>query len=105
MTRVLLPLVGLLAATALALGGCGDDANRRAEEIGRQAADRLLTALKSELMDALRDGGPPAAVDVCAGRAQALTAEITRDLGIPGLAIKRTGPRAVSYTHLRAHET
>jgi hypothetical protein len=44
-------------------------------------------------MAAMKDGGPPAAVDVCAGRAQALTAEITQDLGIPGLAVRRTALR------------
>jgi hypothetical protein len=61
----------------------------RAREIGAQASQALQKQLGGALMKALREGGPAAAVAVCADTAQVLTARIARDLNVPGLRLKR----------------
>ena len=66
-----------------------DDAGR-AREIGLQASQALQKQLGGALMRAMQEGGPAAAVAVCADTAQALTARIARELNVPGLELKRT---------------
>lgn len=64
----------------------------KAEEIGRQAIARLKKTLAKRLMRAMKDGGPSAAMEVCAGKAQPLTAEVNRALP-QGVTVKRTSVR------------
>jgi hypothetical protein len=74
----------LLAAPALQAG------EKRALDLGEQASERLMQALKGELVRAIKKDGPAEAIRVCSEMAQPLTAKVAEDLGIPGLAIKRT---------------
>lgn len=64
----------------------------KAEKIGRQAIARLKKALAKRLIRAMKDGGPTAAMEVCAIKAQGLTAEVNRALP-QGVTIKRTSAR------------
>lgn len=49
---------------------------------GQQAAGSLMKALKSELQQAMQDGGVMHAVSFCSGNALQLTAEVEADLGL-----------------------
>lgn len=61
----------------------------RVEKLGRQAVSRLRLSLRQRVIAAVRKGGLVAAIDVCAGEAQRITAQINSDLG--GLVrVKRT---------------
>lgn len=56
----------------------------RNEELqqARGAANKLGIALKKELGDAMAEGGPVAALDVCSTRATAITAELREETGL-----------------------
>ena len=83
-----------VAALSLWLAGCGhtpkgpaSPAEREAASArAREAVEKLRTGLGRELAAALKKGGPPAAIAVCAERAPAIAAE----LGDPTLRIGRT---------------
>jgi hypothetical protein len=47
-----------------------------------RAADAFASRLRAELQGAMQRGGPVAAVDVCATRAQAIRAEVAREHGV-----------------------
>ncbi|MEZ4392429.1 MAG: DUF3365 domain-containing protein [Polyangiales bacterium] len=47
-----------------------------------RAADAFSSRLRAELLGAMRRGGPVAAVDVCATRAQAIRADLAREHGV-----------------------
>jgi hypothetical protein len=86
-------LVAILATTNLLLPAAADSpaaAPDRAREIGQQASQALQKQLGGALMQALGEGGPAAAVAVCADTAQVLTSRIARELEVPGLELKRT---------------
>jgi len=71
----------------------GDGRQQATERAAGRAARMLLAALKQELTGALQEGGPVAAINICARRAQALTASIPAQAGLPGLRIRRTSLR------------
>lgn len=68
----------------------GSSDEEKAMEIGQTAAGKLAKRLQSELMAAMKKGGPSAAVDVCAEKAQLLTEQINRDFSTKGIIVKRT---------------
>jgi len=86
------PLAALLIASVAATLAVADDPTPadRAGEIGQQASQALQKQLGGALMRALQEGGPTAAVAVCADTAQVLTARIAHELDVPGLELKRT---------------
>lgn len=90
----------VLGLAAAGLFGCGREAEtpdaaavERATAVAGQAADQLGGALLPELQGALQSGGPAAAVEVCAGKAQALTAEVQERFAGDGVRIRRTSLR------------
>jgi hypothetical protein len=75
------------------VGWAADPApDKTAEEVGRGASIRLMTALKKELRSALSSGGPVKAVEVCSRRAGEIAVEVGRSLG-PHVTIGRTSSR------------
>lgn len=78
---------GLLGALSLALLSCrGAAPPRETDEalLARtdRAATALATALRGRLTAAMREGGPAAAMEVCAREAQALVATTRRERGV-----------------------
>lgn len=73
------------AALALLVAACGAEPQREptAEEIegARNAASLLGQRLKSRLVSAMQEGGPAAAVEVCAEEAPVIAAEISAETG------------------------
>jgi hypothetical protein len=93
-------LLGLLLSQA-AVGGEPDALTEdEARVVGRRVVEQLSASLKAELMQAIRKGGPVAAINVCAGRAQVLTAEIAAKTEVAGLALKRTSLRVRNQANL-----
>lgn len=82
----MLAAVILLAGRHAATAGAGDADTSVAEK----AAAELMTAMGAELQEAMKAGGPVAAIDICGTRAQALSAEIPRRIGRPDITIRRT---------------
>jgi len=68
----------------------GNSEEERAMQIGRTAAEKLASTLQSELMAAMKRGGPSAAVEVCSTKAQVLTEQVNHDLSTQGIIVKRT---------------
>ncbi|MBN1301791.1 MAG: DUF3365 domain-containing protein [Melioribacteraceae bacterium] len=54
-----------------------EDEIKRAESLGEVVAEKLTGKLKSELMFAIKNGGPVNAVNVCRNTAPELTSELT----------------------------
>lgn len=89
-----------VALGSLGAAGCGPGApaeltdleRDRAVEIGTAVSDRLMGTLLTHLTDAMREGGPVGAIEVCSTRALDLTAEVAAATG-PGFEIKRTSFR------------
>ena len=73
------------ASPALAAGE-----REKAFEVGQRACSMLMKTLKGELKATMAEGGPAAAVHVCSGKAQALTAQVARDAAVKDLTLKRT---------------
>lgn len=74
-------------ALALVAGGCPrNTAETPATPVDyaplERAADAFSSRLRAELQGAMRRGGPVAAVDVCATRAQAIRADVAREHGV-----------------------
>ena len=84
------------------------------------AADMVIDTLKNNgieyvfgipgakidyLFNALEDDGPELIVTRHEQNAAMMAQGIGRLTGKPGVALVTSGPGAVSYTHLRAHET
>lgn len=86
----LAPLLLIVATIAPASADDSSIPADRAREIGQQASQALQKQLGGALMEALSEGGPAAAVAVCADTAQVLTKRIASDLGVPGLQLART---------------
>lgn len=93
MDRLLRGFLGLaLLAVPTACGSSGSDEidpqiRAAVIEIGDAAADDLVATLMAHLTEAMREGGPAAAVDYCSTRALPLTTEVADR---KGLDIKRT---------------
>lgn len=88
-------LTWLTVATTWAQGGQAPEARTqqavsRALEKARAAATALTQALLGELLRHMREGGPEAAVMVCAGKAQ----ELTKAQQQEGLLVRRVSTRA-----------
>ncbi len=87
------PAVIVLTTTACDGGGGTDDINgatrARVAAAGDSAAMTLIRTLGGKLNGKLASGGPAAAIDFCAGEAQALTDSVALTLG-EGWAVKRT---------------
>lgn len=81
------PAAGLavVAAGALALSGCGKEAQEAVTDAEVSAADAAATLLgqrlKSRLLTAMADGGPPAAIAVCAEEAGVIAAQVSEETG------------------------
>jgi hypothetical protein len=96
MDRLLKGCIGIAFLTALAACGASESkevspqVREEVLEIGSAAADDLVATLMAHLMEAMREGGPAGAVDVCSARALDLTAEVADR---QGLDIKRTSMR------------
>ena len=91
LTLTMAIVVTLTAANHVDLAAASDPADAdRARAIGLQASQALQKQLGGALMRAMQEGGPTAAVAVCANTVQALTARIARELNVPGLELKRT---------------
>ena len=73
----------LLAAAALGVAGTATAAGdvEQREEAARAAVSVLMKDLGSELKAAMQAGGPTAAIDVCAERAPAIAARLSRERG------------------------
>ena len=84
---LLLALTASLIQEADLIDPLGPDGSRVAA-VGKPAAEALMTALKTELVSAMREGGPVHAIDFCSERALALTDEVGK--GLNGLGLKRT---------------
>lgn len=82
-------LVALSGCTA-SPSGPSDAAVARAEGDAAVAADRLFVALRDELMGAMQNGGPVAAVTVCRDRAPEIASVIEAETGVD---IERTALR------------
>lgn len=93
-TRVLAAALASVSLSACA-GDAGTPMDSHAEEvvmrIGAEATDELVTALLSRLTEAMRQGGPAAAIDVCSLEALELTRSVAEARTV---AIKRTSSRA-----------
>ncbi len=85
MPRTLVSFIVVLAACSRAPLA----AREQVENQARAAANRLKSALMTELTEALQRGGPVAALEVCSGRAQT----ITRATATPGVRVGRTSHR------------
>lgn len=89
-------MVFLLVSIALGCGGESAPSEPRAEEVtppprasaaseaaalqrANAAADALATTLRARLLAAMGEGGPPAAMRVCADAAQGMAADVTRE--------------------------
>jgi len=91
-------LRGALGLALIAVAGCGareseevsPDVQESVLELGGAAADDLVATLMGELTQAMNEGGPANAVDVCSTRAMELTAIVSDR---QGLDIKRTSLR------------
>lgn len=85
--------IALVVVTACA-GGRDDSVSPEAEaavlRLAEPAADALAGALRGRLLEAMQEGGPAAAIDVCSERALEITRRIETE---QGLAIKRTSFR------------
>lgn len=97
-----------ILATGLTLAACGAPAGEARPEavgsdvaipeeertqvalVGEEAATSLRTGLSARLAAAMAEGGPEAAIDVCAADALPLTDSIAGALGV---AVKRTSQR------------
>ncbi len=90
-------ILGLAAAGLFGCGRAGEGpdaaAIERAKGVASAAADALAGTLLPELQGALQSGGATAAVEVCAGRAQAITAEVQERFASDGVRIRRTSLR------------
>lgn len=101
----------LCAGSILALAGCGADESRvrtltveeaelapqdaaRLRANAENAANRLGATLKARLMTAMRDGGPEAAINVCAEEApiiaQSVSSETGTTIGRTALRVRNT---------------
>lgn len=93
MDRLLRGCFGITLLAALAACGAPDSEDVSPQireeviELGSAAADDLVATLMGHLMEAMREGGPAGAVDVCSVRALELTSQVADR---QGLAIKRT---------------
>ena len=85
-----LPLIVLLTAPTqqARLIDPQSDVARKVADIGRPAAEKLMSILKQELTSAMRQGGPTHAVDFCSEQALPLTSRVGTSLD--GLGLKRT---------------
>lgn len=93
--------VGALAVAGGPTAGCKKkapeekkplDTREKAAALGKKAAGELMGSLGGRLKKAMQQGGPAAAIEVCAGEAQPLTAKT--QAGLPtGVKIKRTSLR------------
>jgi hypothetical protein len=84
-------IFGGLLTYPLMTQGTGELTREEAEKIqtvGKETTEKLISALKSALAKAMREGGPKAAIEVCSEEALKLTSSITREN--PELDVKRT---------------
>lgn len=79
--------IALIVGGILSLAACGNktDAQQEPEtqdiEQARAAADLLGKRLKGRLMAAMNNGGPEAAISVCAEEAQTISAAVSEETG------------------------
>lgn len=82
---------GILAGALLAAPVWADENSTRIET-SRNAAKKLQSALLSELQAAMKEGGPPNAIQVCNTRAPGIAEEISRtsklDIGRTSLKVR-----------------
>jgi hypothetical protein len=87
--------LSLLLLLALTISGASADYAEEAElEQARQATAAFGKALKSELMSAMKSGGPIAAIEVCNTRAPAIarTVSLEQDVRISRVSLKNRNP-------------
>lgn len=93
-------LVAAMGALLLLSGGCGGNGDaegltrmeeERVRELAQPVAGELVKTLEGRLKTAMKSGGPPAAIRVCAEEAQQLTRAVEREAAIAYL--KRVGVR------------
>lgn len=63
-------------------GGALDERQRAQRDAATVAQRMLFESLSGELAAALDEGGPPAAIDVCAARAPAIAHDVSEDRGV-----------------------
>lgn len=87
MKRPMILLAGLL--TTMPLAAEADDATR-----AQEATAAFGGALKSELMNAMKDGGPVAAIEVCNTQAPVIAQAVSldKDLAISRVSLKNRNP-------------
>lgn len=59
----------------------------------RKISDEYQTALKGELMAAMKEGGPKKAIEVCSLKAPSIGARVVRERAAGGWSVKRTSLR------------
>lgn len=69
-------------ATPKGQTGLDEAAEREALRRAREAVGKLKATLKGRLQAAMKEGGPAAAVQVCASEAQKLTDQVAREAGV-----------------------
>jgi len=90
MTRLLLPLL-----LVLAVSGASADYDEEADlEQARQATAAFGKALKSELLTAMKSGGPITAIEVCNTQAPAIARAVSleQDVQISRVSLKNRNP-------------
>lgn len=89
--KLLLVVLLLGGFIPILINSCGSDQQVKKEvsQIGSDAATELVTNLKSELVQAMKEGGPVNAVDYCNTQAIPLTDSVQQILE-SGITIKRT---------------
>jgi hypothetical protein len=70
----------------------GPSVENEVVEVGKEVAAELMRNLKSALVQAMQEGGPPAAIQVCKTKALALTEGTAADY--PEISVKRTSLKA-----------
>lgn len=78
MKQVFLLILGLLASTS---GWCGGDRFTLLEQEAEQLAQEFAKTLKPQLVNALQQGGPVAAVKICATAAPEIARELSQNSG------------------------
>lgn len=76
-TLALLAVAGISLATNVPAAETGTGWEERSQVL----ADRLMSELKAELMEAMQRGGPVAAIEVCRSRAPAIASRLAADSG------------------------
>lgn len=85
----------LIAVLALLIAGCGrgnrEPSREQVLERGRVISGEFMVSLKGRLVEALADGGPTEAIEVCHQDAAVITDQAAAATGV--LALRRVSPR------------